>query len=386
MEEAAELLALETGPQWRRTVDKTLFEILVEAVGTVWPRGWQPAELVRAVRQESTAQAANLVTDIVVAESRHYAEARVAPEWASQVSGLGEQWWATDIDHAALFSERHGLTRQAYIELALALLEFIAELSDIQVLLPLPGTARRAPEQVGSQADPGKLARVRALLAKAEATEFQEEADAFSERAQQMMARHSIDYAAFEAQTGTVLEVGGRRLPVDAPYEELKATLLSVVAQANHCRSIWHKNLRMCTVMGFSNEVDMVEMMFTSLLVQATTAMRRSGPSRDSRWRSRTRSFRTSFLTSFTERIGERLAESAGSEERKAVDDYAREGTDLLPVLASRERKVEEAMAEAFPGMRTSRVRRAFNWRGWFAGRAAADSASLNRGERIETG
>ncbi|GAB3744500.1 DUF2786 domain-containing protein [Nocardiopsis nanhaiensis] len=386
LDEAAELLAQDSGPQWRQTVDKTLFVALVEAVGTVWPRGWQPAELVRAVRQENTAQTANLVTDMVVAENRQYAEARVAPEWAAQVRGLGGQWWDTDIDHARLFAERHGISRQAYIELALVLLVFLSELSELQVLLPLPGTARPTPEQARNQADPGKLARVRALLAKAEATEFQEEADALSERAQQMMARHSIDYAALEAQEGTVSDVGGRRLPVDAPYEQLKATLLNVVAHANHCRSIWHKNLGMCTVMGFSHEVDMVEMMFTSLLVQATTAMRRSGPSRDSRGRSRTRSFRTSFLTSFTERIGERLAESAGSEERRAVDEYAREGTDLLPVLASRERRVEEAMAEAFPGMETTRVRRTFNWRGWFAGRAAADSASLNKGARIGTG
>lgn len=68
------------------------------------------------------------------------------------------------------------------------------------------------------------------------------------------------------------------------------------------------------------------------------------------------------------------------------MDEYARDGTDLLPVLASRERRVEEAMAAAFPGMATSRSRRTFNWRGWFAGRAASDSASLNKGARIGTG
>ncbi|GAA1084991.1 DUF2786 domain-containing protein [Nocardiopsis metallicus] len=384
--EAASLLAQETEPQWLRAVDKTLFGELVDAVGRVWPRGWQPAELVRLTRRASTPQAAHLVTDMVIAENRHHAEARTAPEWAAQVRELGEQWWGTGADHAALFTEKHGLTRQAYIESALQALEFLDGLPEIQVLLPIPGTARPAPEQARSQADPGKLARIRALLAKAEATEFQEEAEALSERAQQMMVRHSIDYAALEAEQGTVTEVGGRRLPLDAPYEDLKAMLLDIVAQANHCRAVWHKHLGMCTVMGFPNDVNMVELLFTSLLVQATTAMRRAGTVRDSGGRSRTRSFRTSFLLAFNERIGERLAESAGAEERKAVDEYARAGTDLLPVLASRETKVEEAVAEAFPELESAQVRRVSSWRGWSAGRSAADAASLHKGERIQAG
>jgi hypothetical protein len=47
-----------------------------------------------------------------------------------------------------------------------------------------------------------------------------------------------------------------------------------VVATANRCRVVWHRNLGLRTVMGFRTDLDAVELLFTSLLVQATTALR----------------------------------------------------------------------------------------------------------------
>jgi hypothetical protein len=44
--------------------------------------------------------------------------------------------------------------------------------------------------------DQRMLDRVRALLAKAESTDFPQEADAFTARAQELMARHRIDRSA----------------------------------------------------------------------------------------------------------------------------------------------------------------------------------------------
>lgn len=380
------MLAEPTPPEWRRTVDRVLFADLEDSVGRLWHRGWQPAEFVRTMRREIGKKAASLGADMVIAENRQHASARVVEEWAAQVRELGEPWWDTDTDHAALFAERHGLDREGYVDTALRVLELLETLPELQIFLPLPGSARAVSSTAASQADPAKLAKIRNLLAKAEATEFPEEAEALSGRAQQMMARHSIDHAALEADTGTTSPVHGRRLPVDSPYEQHKVILLNVVAQANNCRSVWHKHMGMCTIMGFPDGVNMVELLFTSLLVQATRAMQRAGSARDARGKSRTRSFRSSFLSSFAERIGERLHESAHAEEEAAVQEYAREGKDLLPVLASRGREVEDAVAEAFPEMTYSSMRGATNWQGWDAGRAAADAATLGAGERLEAG
>ena len=49
------------------------------------------------------------------------------------------------------------------------------------------------------------------------------------------------------------------------------------MAQANRCRVVWSKDLGLVTVIGFPADLDAVELLFTSLLVQANTAMLRAG-------------------------------------------------------------------------------------------------------------
>jgi hypothetical protein len=129
-------------------------------------------------------------------------------------------------------------------------------------------------------------------------------------------------------------------------------------------------------VLGFPSDLDAVELLFTSLLVQATTALVHAGSRQDARGRSSTRSFRHSFLTAYAQRIGERLDGATGEAVRQAAAEPA--GRDLLPVLAAREESVEQAVAALFPKLTRHRVGAVRNHEGWLAGRAAADLASLN--------
>jgi hypothetical protein len=223
--------------------------------------------------------------------------------------------------------------------------------------------------------DQRMLQRIRALLAKAESTEFPEEAEALSTRAQELMARHSIDQALLDAASGARESPNSRRIPVENPYEMPKATLLHVVAEANRCRAIWHKDRRASTVFGFPADLEAVEMMFTSLLVQATGAMLRSGTHQDEYGRSRTKSFRQSFLSAYATRIGERLNEAT----RAAVEE-ASPGTGL--VLATREAAVHKAVAEVFPRIRRF-ANSVTNHDGVRAGRAAADRAALGHHAQV---
>jgi hypothetical protein len=114
------------------------------------------------------------------------------------------------------------------------------------------------------------------------------------------MARHSIDAllaaAADQAAGGGPGQSDGRRLFVDSPYEGPKAALVDVIAKANRCRSVWHKDLGLSTVLGFPADLESVELLYTSLLVQATSAMVAADSRQDAGGRSRTRSFRQSFL------------------------------------------------------------------------------------------
>src|SRR5690606_17616672 len=117
-----------------------------------------------------------------------------------------------------------------------------------------------------------------------------------------------------------------------------------------------------------------VEVLATSLLVQAGRAMLQAGSRRGRFGESRTRSFRQSFLVSYSVRIGERLREAARATE-KALDQAA--SARLLPVLARRDDELDRMLRDLFPDA----VRRGVsvtNAEGWAAGRTAADLARLD--------
>jgi hypothetical protein len=221
-------------------------------------------------------------------------------------------------------------------------------------------------------ADPKVTQRVRALLAKAESTDFAEEAEAFTAKAQELIARHAIDQAMLEAgadQPGA--GTAGRRLLIDDPYAKAKSLLLNQIVAANRCSCVWHPDMSFSTAFGLVNDLDAVELLFTSLLTQATAAMVAAGRSLGSQGRER--SFRQSFLVAFATRIGERLREATASQVDAA---RVRHGDNVLPVLANREAAADAARSEAFPRLRTHRISTS-NHHGWIAGQAAADAARL---------
>jgi hypothetical protein len=403
-----EQLAIERAPGWTQAVSATLVEYLRLSVTSAWKRGWQPAELARHVGRELSAAHAAAVSDMITAEMLGYAAATVDARWAAQAAvieaaapGKGA-WWGSDAEY---LSARYALGRDAEfiftVATAVETLHLFHHLPALERLLPLPGTARPAaaaraqtagPGETGSPADQRMLGRIRALLAKAESTEFAEEAEALSARAQELMAKYSIDHALLAAESGREQTPGGRRIAVDNPYEAPKATLLQTVAEANRCRVVWSKEIGLVTAIGFPADLDAVELLFTSLLVQANTAMLRAGGKQDAYGRSRTRAFRTSFLVSYAIRIGERLSAAAGHAEREAVAEQRAAtdaadgsvGTDLVPFLAARHQAVDDAVDEMFGATLTrSRAVRATDAEGWTSGRAAADLASLHNNAQV---
>ena len=294
------LLATEQAPGWMQGVSREIAGFLRLSVTAGWRHGWQPAELVRHVGRELGDTHASMAADVIADEMRGYAAATVGDRWAAQVSALGtEVWWGSDAE----FLGARTAEAPATVQVAIELLHLLQHLPVLERLCPLPGTARAAASSAIGDADTRILGKIRALLAKAESTEFPEEAEALSARAQELMAKHSIDHALLAVQSGNRDKPAGRRLPVDNPYESPKATLLHAVAQANRCRSVWQKALGISTVIGFPSDLDAVELLFTSLLVQANTAMLREGTKRDAYGRSRTRAFRQSFLVAYALRI-----------------------------------------------------------------------------------
>ena len=222
--------------------------------------------------------------------------------------------------------------------------------------------------------------RVRALLAKAESTEFPEEAEALTAKAQELMAKYAIDQLAVDARRGrTRSQVTSRRFDLDVTYGSAKSSLLGATGEANRCKVIWSPSTKVATVFGFPEDLDATELLFTSLLTQATTAVLHASPP-GSHGRS-VRSFRHAFFIAYAARVGERLQEIA----RAAVEQGRLEhGDDLLPALVRRDEAVDAAISDEFPKLRVRR-QSISNGRGIQAGVSAADRADLGS-TRIGTG
>ncbi|HZU72452.1 MAG TPA: DUF2786 domain-containing protein [Acidimicrobiales bacterium] len=147
--------------------------------------GWHTDEMARVARRRAGAAAADLVGGLVDG-----APAAVEPTNT-------ESWPAT-------------------VAAAVGALAVMAHLP------PLPdlGAVRRG---AAPGVDERLLARVRALLAKAESTEFSQEAEACLAKAQALMARHSLDHLAIEGHASEACPLEARRLWLDDPYLQAKA-------------------------------------------------------------------------------------------------------------------------------------------------------------------
>ncbi|GAB7182542.1 DUF2786 domain-containing protein [Kitasatospora sp. Ki12] len=387
LDTGASLLAASAG-QWS-AVSRALLAYADTAVGRCWSAGWRPADLVRVVRRGLKPVHLELAVDLIAAEDRRHPAAALDRRWLEQLRELeAEVWWPGDEQYLGAFAQKHRLDRFALATVALELLRSWGRLPPIAPVGPAPGQSARArhsgPRHPGPPAgEPRMLARIRALLAKAESTEFPDEAEALTAKAQQLMAQHSIDDALLAATGADRDAPAALRIGVDNPYEGPKTMLLDAVAAANRCRVVWAKEFGFCTVVGFDGDLDGVELLYTSLLVQATHALNKAGSRRDSR----SKAFRQSFLVAYAARIRERLtAATERTTSAAAAGRHLREdGTEeqllpderLLPALAARSEAVDEEIGRLFPKLVSQRVR-VSDGVGWAAGRAAADRAALH--------
>jgi hypothetical protein len=226
------------------------------------------------------------------------------------------------------------------------------------------------------------LNRVRALLAQAESTSFDEEAEAFTAKAQELMTRHAIDLAMVSAGATRTARPITVRIPIDDPYIDAKSLLLQCVAESTRCRSVFHPDYALASVIGFATDVAATEMLFTSLLVQAQSALQGAATAAPPGAHARSRSFRSAFLVAYAHRIGERLAEINAEVISAAEVETSR---SILPVLASRSAAVDSSVDEMFGSLRESAVTGGHDAAGWASGTRAADRARLSAGELSST-
>lgn len=355
---------------------KAVVDVVADGLLRSWRRGWQPIDLHQVTRRRLAKEHVEVLVLVLGEAMRPYAAATVDPRWLDQLKELGSD---APLDSNALFGRRGKGPGDdvGAVTVALELMALLITLAPITQLMAVPGKAHpHAPSSHGP-VDQKVLARVRALLAKAESTEFEQEAEALSAKAQELMTRYSLERLVVEASSDHVDPATACRIWLDAPYAGAKALLVSAVADANRCAAVWSEDLGFVTVVGDEHDLVATELMVTSLLVQATRAMLHP----THRQETRQRSFRQSFLVAYAGRIGERLRDA---NEHVSADLAPTMGAALVPVLAAHHERVGRARDQMFPRM-TSRSVQVSNRFGYAAGRAAADLAVLPTSPQLAT-
>lgn len=354
---------------WAHDLDVAADGAMAVAIGGAWQAGWAPNDLHEFARRRLDASSAGYLAEAIVLESRQYASTALHPRWRAEVAALSAggipdapQMWA--------WASRQGVHHRTALTVVLKVLRFLGTLPILEPLLPLPGAAQHVASVAANEADAKVLSRVRGLLAKAEATEFTEEAEALSAKAQELMSRYSLHHAIRDHQRSDAMEVVARRIWIDNPYVVAKSALVQSVATANRCRMVCAEKIGFVAVIGADCDVDFVELLSTSLLVQANRAMLAAGRGTNGR-QTRTRSFRQSFLLSYAARIGERLTATSATVATEMDRDA------LLPVLAARSQATDDLTDRLFPTT-VPRELSVSNGAGWLAGRTAADLALLD--------
>jgi hypothetical protein len=210
------------------------------------------------------------------------------------------------------------------------------------------------------------LARIQALLAKAESTTHPEEAQAFSAKAAELMAKYAVSDEALAGYRGaTKAEVGTSRIDFPfSPYQSPRQQLLMTVASHNDCKVVFTQTRRVvkgkyvpfsvAVLIGFGRDREFTEVLYTSLLVQAEMEFRSdkvqalmfaetSHPGHRIKWRN---AYTMGYAAVIRIRL-EAIKREARKEASKGV------GTDL--VLRDKAGLVRSKQDELFPRLGTSR-------------------------------
>ena len=262
---------------------------LVERIGLdwsadLWEHGWQPADAGAHRAAAGLGRVTRLAVALVSGRRRRAGHARAPEDWRAQLDGTGREgpdrprglrrWprWAGE------GRRRHRMARRPHVVArGRTCCRSRALPAALAVGLASP---RRTDRTDGTR--PAVMGRIRGLLAKAESTEFPEEAEALTAKAQELMTRHAVDAAVLDAEPVEVARRRGVR-PPGAPGPAVRGGQGPTADRGrgvNGVRSVWLDEVGMATVVGLPVDLDSMELLFTSLLVQATRAMAETGTGR----------------------------------------------------------------------------------------------------------
>lgn len=242
-----------------------------------------------------------------------------------------------------------------------------------------------------------KMRQIRGLLDKAESPAVtEEERESLVAKAMELMTRYQIERG--DLGEGSAVNAGSverRKFWVTRnPYMVGKEQLIIKTAKAFGMMSVLLKgqyqrdedgNMALdakgewipgeyVEVMGFPEDLEMLDVMYTSLLMQVTRGIDRDRdkmlaacphPGNQIPWKN-------NWTCGFADEVSRRLAEAR----REVAQDVGASGA---MVLVRSEDAIADAFKEAYPRLRSSRRRMARDYAAYGAGTRAGKSADLNR-------
>ena len=201
------------------------------------------------------------------------------------------------------------------------------------------------------------LDRVRKLLAQAEDDSVTPaEAQAFTGKAAELMAKYGIDRALLAADRPETDQPANRILNIDNPWAREKAHLLSGLASALRCQCILLGGNRPGSkvhLFGFTSDIDRTDVLYTSILIQMAHGL---AGAQVPEWSSSPRAWRRSWLLGFATAVIARVREAEHGAVLAATQRGTRAGERAALVLADRSLIIRRQLEDAYPVTRKARV------------------------------
>ncbi len=227
------------------------------------------------------------------------------------------------------------------------------------------------------------LRRVRSMLDLAEDPRTPEgERENAMAQAMRLMADYGINEAMASARDQIREKIVSKRILLGNPYSYDKSSLLDYLSHELNCTLVNHfsgATYISATVMGYESDVARLEMLYTSLLLQALRQLKNVRPPWSYSTPAETRKYRQNWFHGFNVRVALRVRENEQAATRKFDDEHAG-GTGTALVLADRKTHVEAFKDQTFPDLADFRPR-SRDGEGATEGARAGNRADIGNGK-----
>ena len=224
--------------------------------------------------------------------------------------------------------------------------------------------------------------RIRRMLALAEDERNTDgERENAMARATALMAEHRIDFITDAGRVKTD-KIGSREVTHEGSYTRQKSNLLGWTAAALGMQAVhfsYGQTVTRTIVYGYESDLEMLDMLYTSLLLQQTNALSREKvPSwlyrgEVAAWK---RDWLTAYNNTVSRRIGEVHARKAEQRDRERTPGTSAPGAAVA--IVDRKNAVDAFVAEAHPKLRKPKpARKIVNDDAYFGGRNAGNRADI---------